>query len=80
MLEKLNLNSLKTKKKFTSFELELFIELISNYIQWELVLDILRIENNENLLIHKIDKNYTNSMIAIGAASPLLGIVLMILV
>ncbi len=59
MLEKLNLNSLKTKKKFTSFELELFIELISNYIQWELVLDILRIENNENLLIHKIDKNYT---------------------
>ena len=56
MLEKLNLNSLNSKKIFSTFELELFVELIGNYIQWEYILDILRIENDEDLIIQKIDK------------------------
>lgn len=57
MLEKLNSIFLNTKKKFNTFELELFIELISNYIQWEFILDIMNLENNEEEIIKKIDSN-----------------------
>lgn len=60
MLEKLNLNSLNSKKMFSTFELELFIELISNYIKWEFILDILKIENDENQIIHRIDYKSNN--------------------
>lgn len=57
MLEKLNSIFLNTKKKFNTFELELFIELISNYIQWEFILDIMNLENNEEEILKKIDSN-----------------------
>lgn len=60
MLEKLNSIFLNTKKKFNTFELELFIELISNYIQWEFILDIMNLENNEEEIIKKIDSNSLN--------------------
>lgn len=62
MLEKLNLNSLSSKKMFSTFELELFIELIGNYIQWEFILDILNLKNDENLIIKKIDNKSMNLM------------------
>jgi len=63
MLEKLNLNSLNSKKLLSTFELELFVELIGNYIQWEFILDILKIENDEDLIIQRIDKKSKNLML-----------------
>jgi len=58
MLEKLNLNFLNSDKKFNVYDIELFIELINNYIQWDIILKIMNIKN-ENQIIERIDKRYS---------------------
>lgn len=60
MLEKLNLNFMNSDKKLSIFDLELFIELINNYIQWDIILDIMNLKNNEEQLIRKIDSKYSD--------------------
>lgn len=58
MLEKLSIHSFNTKKRFSIFEIELFIELIDNFINWNHILEIMKLENNELCIINKIDKKY----------------------
>jgi len=57
MLEKLNLRFIKINKKLDIYELELFLELIKNHLNWEHVLEILGLPSNENLILDRIDKN-----------------------
>jgi len=57
MLEKLNLRFIKINKKLDIYELELFLELIKNHLNWEHILEILSLPRNENLILDRIDKN-----------------------
>lgn len=58
MLEKLSLNSMNSNKRFNTFDLELFIELINNYIQWDIILSIMNLKNDDEFIIRKIDSKY----------------------
>jgi len=57
MLEKLNIRSLLNKKYLDIYELELFLELIENHINWDQILEIMNLPNNEEYLLNKIDKS-----------------------
>jgi len=57
MLEKLNFRSIKIKKKLDIYELELFLELLKNHLNWEQIIEILNLPNNENSILNRIDKN-----------------------
>jgi len=58
MLEKLNLNFMNINRRLNTFELELFIELINNHIQWDIILDIMKLKNDEQEIIKRIDPKY----------------------
>lgn len=57
MLEKLNFRSIKINKKLDIYELELFLELLKNHLNWEQIIEILSLSNNESLILNRIDKN-----------------------
>jgi len=57
MLEKLNIHFYKDNKKFNEFELEIFIELINNHINWINILEIMELKNDDHLILNKIDKS-----------------------
>lgn len=57
MLEKLNIHFTKDRKKLDVYELEIFIELINNHINWDTILEIMEFKNNDQLILNKIDKS-----------------------
>jgi hypothetical protein len=59
MTEKLDIHFIKDKRRFNIFELEIFIELINNHINWDYILEIMELQNNDRLILNKIDK-YAN--------------------
>lgn len=63
MLEKLNIHFSNINKKFSLVEIELFIELISNYVQWNHILEIMNLENDDLKIINRINKEVKSMMI-----------------
>lgn len=57
MLEKLSIHFIKNRKKLNEFELEIFIELINNHINWIHILEIMNLTNDDQLIFNKIDKS-----------------------
>ena len=48
-------SALSPFQELNTFELELFIELLGNHINWDQVLEIMKLENDDELILNKID-------------------------
>lgn len=57
MLEKLSIRFLRRNKYLDIYELELFLELIENHINWDQILEIMNLPKNDEYLLNKINKD-----------------------
>jgi len=57
MFEKLSIRFLQRNKYLDIYELELFLELIENHINWDQILEIMNLPKNDENLLNKIDKS-----------------------